>query len=240
MRYTGLLTLLLTALITTPAYAVRNVSSPIVEKDLLRVDARFGYEHDSELESVNNRFQQRYFVDYGFTDWYASRVQLRAQKTENGDTEYTATQWQHRFQLFEKQRDGVDAGFIVSYLFSDVPVEDRLQLILTGQHDINRWMHRANIVLEREVGAGANDKTLLSFAWRGSTKITDDIRLGAEWFADLGPMGEISALKDQAHAAGPLIQVKFSDRYSADLGYLYGITDKATDGNVKLFLRSRF
>ena len=223
-----------------PARATRNVSSPGVDKGVWEAEARFGMETDDRA-ARDRRLRQLYLVEYGVTDWYSFRLNARVQKLHGVAHDYTATEWEHKFQLFHDTEDGWNGGFKIVYsLAHNGGGANALNLVLLGETYWGAFRHRANIGWEREIGRHAESGVALDASYQVTAKPGDRLRAGAEWFGSFGEIWHTGGFSAQEHQLGPVFMYEASDSLSFEAGYLAGISRQASDGLFKFFVKKSF
>ncbi|MES2907276.1 MAG: hypothetical protein V4691_09700 [Pseudomonadota bacterium] len=226
------------ALIVSPALATKDVSSPTVTKGKLKVEARFGSEDDN-LVSRDDRFRQVYIFEYGVTDWWATRLNFKLTQLPSTGLEYQATEWENKFQLFFEKTDGFNGAFKVVYSSVDITGSpDIFSLKTMAEKKFGAIKVRGNLGLDWEVGTFSGKTATLNAAAQVLAPVTENLSAGIEWFADFGEINAIPGFDLQDQQLGPVFVYKFNDTYAIETGYLFGISDRASDGTFKLFLKA--
>lgn len=223
------------------AYATKDVSSPTVAKGKLKAEARYGFEQDDESASRDNRFRQVYLVEYGVTEWWSTRMNARLTELDGQDLDYTATEWENKFQLFFEKKDGFSGGFKLVYSFADnTGSPDSVEVKGMVERKFGDLKLRGNLGLLWDVGDFATRDALLTSAVQGIVPVNDHLGLGVELFSEYGEIANIQDFDLQEHQLGPVLTYKLSDAFSIETGYLFGISDRASDGLVKFFVKGTF
>jgi hypothetical protein len=228
-------------LFAAPAYATKDVSSPNVSRGKLKFEARFGLENDDVSASRDDRFRQTYLLEYGMNEWWSTRANLKFTALDGSDNGLTAVEWENKFQLFFEKKDGLSGGFkVVTGVASDMNMPDTIEIKGLLEKNFGDFRARGNLGLLWQVGDDATRQAQLNAALQGMLKLNDTFSAGAEWFGDFGEIENMSAFDQQDHLLGPVINIKINETWSAEAGYLFGISDTASDGLVKVFLKGTF
>lgn len=231
----------LVSALATPAFATKDVSSPTVSEDVLKTEMRYGLEQDDESASRDGRFRQTYLAEYGVTKWWATRFNFKLSKPDGKPTDYTATEWENKFQLFNEKDDGFNGAFKIVYAMADNDdPPDSIELKLMAEKKFGIFNQRVNLSFKREVGPESDTDTALGMAWQMLAPIDGGLSGGLEWFGEFGPIGNIPSWDEQDQMLGPVFQYKATDMLSFESGYLFGISDAASDGLFKFFVKMKF
>ncbi len=222
------------------AHATKNVSSPAVNADEWRAEARFSIEHDGAA-AINQRIRQQHLIEYGINDWYAVRIVGRWVKPDGEKNDFTFTEWEHRLQFFEADDDGFDGAMKLVYVRADNPGDaDVFDVQWLGRFEYKGLQHTANASLDRDIGASRQSSVAVNLAWKTTGRIYPGIELGAEWHGDLGRLNRQRGLSSQSHQMGSVVSFDITESVSLETGYLVGLTPEAPNGMFKFFIKSVF
>ena len=232
------------------ASPISNVGTARVDEGRLSIEHRTCYTLDGESAREDQQLRTRVHLDYGFTDDYALLL-IAEQSRLNGDNlEHNVITLQNRIQLFEQDTHGFDGGVRVIYGHRDgdkTPHELDLRLMGMGRFgQQNEWEWRQNIIFERDLGENSRPGWQLELRSQLMREIPSPsplftrFRIGAELFADIGRLNELSGYDHQDNQFGPVLKASFSNGYYLQTGYRAGISDAAADHSVKLFVGKRF
>ncbi len=226
-----------------------NVSTASVDKGELSIEQRMGYTTDTPGEADHQRFRMRQHIDYGWTDWYATRLVVSEDKRDGDNLEFGSISLENRFQIFEKKQHGWDGGFRLSYSHSDgdkTPHDVELRLV-AGVPFADGWEARGVVSIEHEVGEDAEPGALLELRSQVTKAIPQtsidyikELRLGVEMFNDFGKLRELNGYDSGEHQFGPVMKMKFSDGNYIQAGYRAGISEASADHLVKVFIGREF
>ncbi len=235
----------------SPAIAaspVSNVGTSKVDAGALSIEQRMGYTLDTPQESDHKRFRMRQHLDYGWSDWYATRFVVEQDRRHADNLEHYSVSIENRFQLFEKNSDGWDGGIRLIYGQRDgdkTPNEIDIRLMAQVPFgDGYEWRH--NSVFEHDIGENAQSG--IAFELRNQitaptpikSNYIKSLRLGVEMFNDFGRLKELSGYDNQDHQIGPVAKIKLDHGVYIQTGYRKGISQSSTDHLFKFFIGKDF
>ncbi len=225
----------------TPALATRNVSSPVVNPGEWKAEWRAGLEFDGDSAARDHRFGQTSLVEYGVNDGYAVRLITRWSKPEHDANDWRDIGIENRFQLFEKDTDGWDGALRLSYIHADNPgTADEWGLDALGEWGFHGWKLRSNLLFGQVVGADASGGVTFDTSWQATHPINEQWDAGLEGFHDIGELRAPGSFREQSHSIGPVVSYKLSKRVNLEGGYQQGISEDASDGLLKFFVKATF
>ncbi len=242
-RYFKKLTLIVLAagfLVSSNAWAFKKVYSPLVEQGELELEYQFAVDFD-DREGFDDAQEQKFAIGYGVTDRWFTEVygEIEKEAREDGeerDYEYTATEWENRFQLTEQGQFWFDLGFYIAYEWKEHSDADKLELKILLEKQFGDFVHRLNPILEKEIGTGDTDDWEPGFAWQTLYRLREEFQPGFEIHSEFGPMDDGRTYEEQEHFIGPVVQGKLFKKIKYNVGYLFGITDNTPEGQFKCIL----
>ena len=237
------------------ALAFNKIYSPIVERGELEFEMQGAVDFDRRSD-VDGTQQQKYALGYGVTDRWFTEVYGEIEKQAEGEGdpdagteaeehkfEYTATEWENRFQLFEQGEHWLDAGLYFAYEWSNEQNHaDLIEAKLLLEKQFGRFVHDLNLTLEKEVGGGPKEQLAGGLGWGTRYRLEPYLEPGFEYHAEFG---EFKAKKDfdqQSHLIGPTLCGRLGTNMKYNIGYLFGISDAAPQRQLKWIVEfeSRF
>jgi hypothetical protein len=227
-------------LVAAPAYATKDVSSPTVAEGKLKFDARYGLETD-DTAARGDRFRQVYVFEYGVTRWWSTRLNIRINKPDGMDFDYTNVDFENKFQFFFEKQDGFSGAVKLVYSNADnVGTADTFEVKGMAEKNFGDFRLRGNLGVVWQLGGELTKAADLNAALQGLWKLNDNWSGGAEFIGDFGQLDTGISANVQEHYLGPVFVYKFNDTWSIETGYLVGISDTASDGLFKLFFKGTF
>jgi high-affinity iron transporter len=220
------------------AEATKKVYSPYVEKGELELEYRGNYEFDND-PSKDNGQNNKIGIGYGFTNYWFSEVygEYKRSAGVGNEHEFEAIEWENKFQLTEPGENWADLGLLTEYEIAREKGEaDAFKLMLLIAKDSGNITNVLNIGIEKHFAAGVVEGTEGLLSWSTRYRLTPELEPGFELHSNFGELRETEAWKDQKQQLGPVIYGELPYGFKYDVGYLFGITDSAPDGELKLLL----
>ncbi len=231
--------------LSRPAYAEKHVYSPIVEKGEIEVEATGVYDLDHRKD--HNAVQEyKNAIGYGVTDRWATELygEYERQPQEDGDgntrlssVEFTHVEWENRYQLTEQGKYWLDAGIYFEY---EIPVRAKEPGKVEGkillEKSTQNFTHTMNLIINKEVGGGRTEQTTGGIAWSSRYRMSDHFQPGIEYWADFGQIRDHLPYQEQNHQVGPVFYGHLTPHIKYDIGYLFGISRAAPQGELKWIL----
>lgn len=224
-----------TILFPSSAHATKKVYTPYVEKGEVELEAKYGYAIDKDND-VEGEFKQKYAIGYGLTDFWFSELYGEWEKEgeDGADIEFTAIEWENKFQLTNPGQYWADFGALVEYVHNTDGGADKVELKGLVAKDIGKFSHAINLIAEREVGEKSSDEIEFGTAFNSRYRYSPQFEPGIEMYNDFGDFE--GGFDDHKHMIGPVVQGKIFNNIGYDTGVLFGISDAAPDATLKLLL----
>ena len=162
--------------------------------------------------------------------------------TPGKNTEYNATELVNKFQFWEKGDYYFDVGLYTAYeTHRDSGEPDVIEGILIVAKDFGTSSHRANLIMEQEIGSKRGSDLEWGAAWQSVWRVCDDAKAGFEYYGEFGEMNNMPTYSRQSHQIGPVVAFDIpGTELEMELGYLAGISSDAFDSTVKWELEWEF
>ena len=223
------------------AFATKKVYSPIILGRELEIEARGGYDIDKR-EDKNGAFEQKYAVGYGVTEWWFTEIYGEIEReADKDDFDFTAVEWENRFQLAEQGEWPIDVGLYFAYETTvQKKTADKIEGKILLEKSLSKFTHTANIIFEKEVGGGSTEQVVGGFAWSSRYRWNKHFEPGFEWHSDFGELKAHKPYDEQTHQLGPVFYGRLTNHIKYDVGYLFGLTDPAPQGMFKWIFEYEF
>ncbi len=217
------------------AHATKKVYSPLVEYGELEIEYRGAYTFD-DRNSKDGRERHKVAVGYGVTPWWFTEVYGAWQDTpaDGKGLEYEATEWENKFQISQAGEWLIDTGAMVELEFAaEDESQDEVKLLLLLEKEIDLFRHRANPFVEYKYGTDEEDEWEAGASWSTTYRLRKEFEPGVEIHWNYGNVEESKSFDRQDFQLGPAIYGKLGDRVKYDVGYLFGVSENAPDGELK-------
>ncbi len=217
------------------AHATKKVYSPLVEYGELEIEYRGAYTFDDRA-SKDGRERHKVAVGYGVTPWWFTEVYGAWQDTpaDGKGLEYEATEWENKFQISQAGEWFVDTGAMVELEFaSEDDAQDEVKLLLLLEKEMDLFRHRLNPFVEYKYGTDEDDEWEAGASWSTTYRFRKEFEPGVEIHWNHGNVEESKSFDEQDLQLGPVVYGKIGDRIKYDVGYLFGVSENAPDGELK-------
>lgn len=220
------------------AHATKKVYSPYVEKGELELEWRGNYINDDD-DAEDGAQKEKLAVGYGLTDFWFTELYAVFEKegASGADFDFTDVEWANRFALTEPGEYWLDVGLYTAYeasLRGGSADTAEVKLLLAKQ--IGKFSNYANLIVEKKVGENASGGAEAGLAWSTRYHYQPYFEPGFEYHAGFGELNESEDYRDQKHQLGPVIYGDLPQGFKYDVGYLFGVSDAAPDGELKWIL----
>lgn len=238
-KYLALFTTVFCVGAMTPVWAAKTVSSSGVTKGNLQIEnnGQFGFDDEDGGDSWEHGID----FEYGLTDRVMVELSGKVEKPEDEDAEYEATEIKVNYKMTGEE-SFLNTGFEVGYGMNHLGGADSVGFELRTQKKYGQWDQRFNIGTDHEVGEDSESGLSLDIE-AGSYYDFGEYKLGLEYFADFGRLKDNLSYSEQDHLLGPVVNFSvpvMGKAVNTQLGYLAGISDAATDHNIKYVIEVNF
>jgi len=219
----------------------RKVYSPIVEQGEVELEYSLDYSIDAD-PAKNTNARHQFELEYGVTDRWMTAVYSDFRKKPGQSFTYHGFKWENIYQLFEQGEYWLDAGLYIEYSVPKKSLNqpDGLEFKLLLEKQQGRLIHTGNLILKKELGTNAGNKTGVGYAWRSKWRWKRFLEPAIELYGSLGDVGNTKPLSLQSHLVGPVVIGKFRNGLTYEVGYLFGLTTASDQGHLKFILGYEF
>ncbi len=215
----------------------KQVYSPIVEQGEVELEYLLDYSVDNDpAKSGSTRHQIE--LEYGVTDRWLTAIYGDFRKRPGQKFAYQGLKWENIYQLFEQGERWLDAGLYFEYIIPQRSLNkpDALEFKLLLEKQTGRFIHTANLIFKKEIGALATQNTSVEYAWRSKWRWQRFLEPAIEAYGSMGEIGNTKPLSKQSHQIGPVMVGKLRSGMSYEVGYLFGLTPASDQGLLKFIL----
>jgi hypothetical protein len=238
------------AVLAQDGYEIQVYASETMAVDTTMVELHSNYTVHGEMDTINgvlpdhHALHETVEVTHGFTPWF-----------ETG------------FYLFTSVQPGVGWDWVGDHIRPRVRVPEEWEwpvgLSLSMEVGYQRrsysedtWTLELRPIIDKEIGPlyvavnPAFEKSLRGehsgqgFDFAPSAKVSvsvvEEVAIGVEWYASLGPVEHIDPWKQQQHQIFAVVDLNVSPVWEINFGVGWGLTDSSDDLVVKLILGRRF
>lgn len=221
--------------------AIGGIGNAQVDEGAFTVHLRNAYTVDEESNRLNDRWRQRLMTDYGVNDWFATGLYLQGERLQSDDAELEAIIWENRFEFTNAAQHGYYSGIRLRYTWKDgdqKPDDAHIRLIIGAP--VGAWDLRFNQIIGVETGQESVNGILWDSRAQATYSYHGAHRAGLEWFGNFGNLDNAGSFDEQQHEVGPVFQGPVTENVNYEAGYRYGISERAADHTLRVFLIRRF
>jgi high-affinity iron transporter len=226
------------------AHATKRIYSPYVEQGEVELEV-LGSHYFDDRDDEDGGWKYKTAIGYGVTNRWFTELYLEREKegVSGADADTTAVEWENRFQLSEQGEYPVDLGFYVAYEHALTRGSaDKIEAKMLLAKDSGAFTHLANLELEQHLGRHTDGEGIEGgFALGTRYRLSPWFSPGVEWHGDFSELRNTGGFDRQSHQAGPAFYGEIPGTgFSYDVGYLFGVSDAAVDGELKFILEYGF
>lgn len=211
-----------------------GVFGPVVNDGWSALQYRATYDVD------NDGFAQRIHYEQALNGDFMLRGVVGTRKTAESDVDFDFFQAELFWELSE-DNSPYRTGVRFDLTLRD---EDRPQTF--GFHWMNQYSFSkdwsARFLTLTTIDFGENTRDGIGLQTRASLtrRLSNKISLGAELYNIYGSTDEILELDEQRHQLGPVLTYNLSDDFQIYSGVLFGLTDRDSEPQFRLWLTKSF
>lgn len=227
------------ALSSSQALATKKVYSPYVEKGELEFEYRGNYTYDND-RSKDGEQENKFAVGYGFTDYWFTELyaEIKNPAGDNQPYDFEAIEWENKFQLTQQGEYWLDLGLLAEYEYAveDKDAPDEIKVLALVQKDIGKFSNVLNIGLEKQVGENSDEGFVGLVSWSTRYRWMPELEPGFEIHSNFGEIDDDVPYSEQEHQVGPVLYGNLGHGIKYDVGYLFGVSRGAPDGELKFLI----
>ena len=192
----------------------------------------FDHHHDkNDLQSHETE------LEYGLTDRIMLELSGSFEKQPDESIKSTKVGFGGRYQFFEQGEYWLDPGVLVSYGHATQSLRpDSVEVKLLLEKLWGRFLHRANIGIEQEVGSHSQGGPDRVFLWNSRYRYDARFEPGLEIQSDFGKANETNSFNQQQHYIGPAVFGEIIPNLKYEAAYYFGVSDVASRGAARILL----
>lgn len=232
----GAVTLVMTAFSATQALALDTVYSPHVVKGEMEMEYYGSRTIDGDA-SKNNAQSHEIEIEYGLTDHFKAKLAGEYEREAEGRKRFTKVEVGGQYQFGEQGEYWLDSGLLLAYgMSTENRSPNTLEAKLLLEKQFGKFLNRANIGLEQEVGHYASGGPERSILWSTRYRYSNYIEPGFEIQSNFGKGSDTERFNDQEHYVGPAVYGQLMPGLKYEAAYYKGISDATANSAVRVFL----
>jgi hypothetical protein len=193
---------------------------------------------------TDRAFHETLEATHGFTPWFETGLYLFTSARWGDGWQWVGDHLRPRVRAPEEWRlpVGLSLSMEIGYQerkFSEDTWTVEIRPIIDRQW--GPWYLSLNPVIEKSL-RGVNSSRGFGFApsAKASYDLTRLVTIGVEYYASLGPIGNLDRLSEEEHMVFPTLDLNFSPEWEFNLGVGVGLTHASEDFLVKVIVGRRF
>lgn len=225
------------------AASAQNTSG-VPSPEITPGEREFAYRlaYAAEDDGARAAFAHRFHYQQAVTDDLRLRLVGAFRDRAGGALDFATLAAEARWQVIESEEHGWD-GAVIFHL--TVPASrgrpDRLRIGFPASVDITeRWQARGVFYTGVELGEASREGALLEARAEATYKLGNGLRIGPQLFSDFNTTAGTGSFDEQSHQLGFVVKGDLSKRLSFETGALFGVSEAASDADLRLFLSYAF
>lgn len=198
------------------------VYSPYVVQGQSEIEFR-GHSYRDSDTSTSGSYEYLFSFAHAFTDWWKPEIYFADYQRSPGGPQYLKSrEFENTFQLTSTGEFWADVGFLASYEYKvQAGNPNELEFGPLFEKRTGRFVHRLNLIWEKQIGGGADRK----YEFRGAYS------LSYQWKQAFAPGVEIYYRPgDDARQIGPVFYGELASSRGNELEYSAGVVFGANRG----------
>lgn len=222
------------------ALPVGYIDDPNIDKGAFELEYNMTRTDDSDHTRHNTQAHE-IGAEYSFGEDWKMEAGGKVTSAYGEDTRFSELFLESQYQMTEQDEGWwLDTAVLGEYAHSLVGGANELEVKFLASRETDNFKHIVNLIAEREVGENHGNDTEFVSRLSSMYKLNKYFNPAVEWHAEWGNNHNIPGLKDQEHFVGPAAYGALfntgTGEIEYELGYLFGVTDPAEDGVLRLKL----
>ena len=222
------------------AQSTTNVYSSVVNPVQQNIEYRMALV--PEDGSTPSRFRERLHYQRPFKEHFRWRGVIQGSDTVNGELELEWFQAELQWQIRNTSEHGWDSALrFDARLSKDGINPDRYGINWSNQFSLGGpWQARAILLTTRDIGSRARSGVLIRTWTQLRYRLQNGSNVALEMFNSYGRTPSFGSFQKQKHQIGPAFIGRFENGLSYNLGMRFGVSDSASDVDLRFFLGKSF
>lgn len=205
-------------------------------------DVSFQYRLSAADNDGDFRFQHRYHIQTALNDDLRLRIFQQWNETDSRPFDFSFTQLEAQYQILDqKNGDPLTAAFRGELRFQeDDRIADSIGLSFTGDYQFAEdYIIRTNILANVDYGSHSRDGIGFNVRFLLGKKLSSNLSVALEYYNEGNRSSDLGSLNELRHQLGSSLKYKVGD-FSLYTGFLYGLSDSASDWDYRTFITYSF
>ncbi len=186
--------------------------------------------------SETGGFAHRLHYQHAVSDRLRFRI-VALQNNAGGDLRFRSAAIESQYQFIKNTHGWNSAIQLQGRVPDGNDGPGRVRIAWINSIDLAQdWEIRAVLLGAREIGDNARDGIWLETRSEATYNLGRSYHLGAQLFNSYNSTANMGNFNDQSHAVGPVLKGKLGKRAGFNLSALFGLSDRAPDTNLRLFV----
>lgn len=218
------------------ALAIDRIYSPNVVKGELELEYSGNRTFDRD-PAKNNVQSHEFEAEYGLTNRLMVQIEGEYEKEPGTHMRFSSVAIGGKYQFFEQGANWLDSGLLLSYgMETEHHEPNAIEAKLLLEKQTGKFLHRANIGLEQQVGHYASGGPERSFLWSTRYLANEHFNPGFEIQSNFGKGNETNKFDEQEHYVGPAVYGKIIPGLNYEAGYFIGMSDAAAKSAARVLV----
>lgn len=233
---TGAVVMLCLSGMPKQAVAVGYIYSPIVHQGELEIEYSGNRTFDHRRDKDSDQAHEIELA-YGVNSRWMTGVEGKIKNAPHESAEMSAIEWKNIIQLAEQGEYWLDSGLLVSYSHAfDPNSADAVEVKLLLEKGWGKFLHRANLSFEQEIGHDASGGPEREFRWSSRYRHDEHFEPGFEIQSNFGKANDSGLFREQEHYIGPAAYGQVVRNVKYEAAYLFGASDATANSAVRFKL----
>lgn len=215
------------------ASAANNVVSPYVDPSVLSLNWRSDVTTDNRSKTQDGAWKQKLTIGYGFTDRLYLAIGGIDERTGGQTASLDGLELLAKYQLTPKGLYWLDSGVLIDYKKNIDGGPNNVAAKLLLAKNTGNFLHEFNIIAQRDMGDDASRTIDTGLSWSSRYLYSPALQPGFEVHSEFGTIQKTLSFTSNSNQAGPVLYGKLPGGFNYEVGYLFGLSRAAPDGDVK-------
>ena len=233
--------LALTLAMPLGAHAEFKVRYPNIDYREIEIENNSSVTIDKRPGGNNHDISTPTEIGIGVLPFWFVELELETAKHPGTKASLDAVTFENYFMLTEPGKYFLDFTIFAEYAHQTaVANSDTAKLGVLLQREDMKFLHTANLYIEKEVGAHASIANTFQYAWQTRYRLDTLFQPGVEIYGQIDDLNHPGKLNEQQLRIGPMFagsynlgQIGSRGKIKYELGYLFAVTNATEDRTLR-------